>query len=376
MDTPLVPDYGASTLRDLVPSIAGAQGARGPWDDVLGLPPATRWVLLLVDGLGAANLAAAGDDAPFLSGEWANSGGRMLTSGAPSTTATSLACLGTGLTPGEHGIVGYSFRNPFGPGVLNALRWAEGVSGLDVQPRLTAFERLSGADVSVASVSPQRFEGTGLTVAALRGARFLGVADEADTGLRVALAAQASGWGDRSLVYVYERFLDHAGHAHGWKSAEWRAMLAHSDALAQALRLALPEDVRLVVTGDHGMVDVPFGNRVVVEDEPVLQRGVALVAGEGRFRQLYTRPGQAAGVAERWQDRLGATAWVTTRDEAVAAGWFGPLARGVADRIGDVLVVMRDDWAVMTRCEPNEFGLVGMHGSLTPDEMRVPLVVA
>ncbi len=375
MTTLLVPDYGVSTLRDLVPSMAAAQKAEGPWTDALGLPPGTRWVLLLVDGLGAMNLDAAADDAPFLTTQWRNSGGRTITSGAPSTTATSLSSLGTGLTPGEHGIVGYSFRNPFGTGLLNALRWADGVSGFDVQPRLTAFERLAKAGVQVSSVSPQRFEGTGLTVAALRGARFLGVADETDTVRRVELAAEASGWGERSLVYVYERHLDHAGHAHGWRSPQWRSALAHSDALARELRAALGDDVRLVVTGDHGMVDVPFDHRVVVEDEPLLGRGVALVGGEGRFRQLYTRPSEADAVAERWADRLGDAALVVTRDEAVAAGWFGPLARGVAERIGDVLVVPRDDGAVMTRTEPNEFGLVGMHGSLTPDEMNVPLVV-
>ena len=52
------------------------------------------------------------------------------------------------------------------------------------------------------------------------------------------------------------------------------------------------------------------------------------------------------------------------------------LGGGMASRLGDVVVAMRDDGAVMTRSQPREFGLVGMHGSLTELETRVPLLVA
>ena len=64
------------------------------------------------------------------------------------------------------------------------------------------------------------------------------------------------------------------------------------------------------------------------------------------------------------------------RDEAIGDGWFGDVVEPrVAERIGDVVVAMREDWAVMTTTFPGEFGLVGMHGSLTPAEMQVPLFV-
>lgn len=370
MGNPLVPDYGASTLADLLPSVAAAAGVPG-WTDVVGLPASDRWVVLLVDGLGSANLAAGAEHAPFL----AEHAGRTLTSGAPSTTATSISCIGTGLVPGQHGIVGYSFRNPVDGSCLNALSWADGLSALDVQPRLTMFERLASAGVAVSSVSPARFANTGLTEAALRGARFWPVPDEHDYDARGEWTVQASGMADRTIVYTYERFLDHAGHSSGCESAEWRSVLERVDAFAEALRRALPRDVRLLVTGDHGMVDIPADHRVVAEDEPGLLDGVTLLAGEGRLRQVYAEPRDVAAVADRWRRAMGERAWVVTRDEAVEAGWFGAVDRRMADRIGDVLVVLRTDWAVMTRSSPGEFGLVGMHGSLTDAEMRVPLVV-
>jgi predicted AlkP superfamily pyrophosphatase or phosphodiesterase len=340
-------------------------------DDVIGLPAGRRYVVLLVDGLGDLLLSHAGGTvAPYLTAHRV----RSITSGVPSTTVTSLTSLGTGLIPGEHGMVGYSFREPGGE-ILNALTWNVPVDPSDLQPRATLLERLSSAGVRVANVSPERFLGTGLTSVALRGGSFLGVVDEHDEDLRIALTVQASRSGTSSLVYCYERHLDHTGHSLGWASDEWTDQLIRIDVFAARLREALNDDVTLIVTGDHGMVDVPRERFVVVEDEPELLTDVALLGGEGRFRQLYVRDGAAGDVRDRWQDRLGADAWVTTREEAVAAGWFGAVNGRIADRIGDVLVAMSTDAAVMTRTLTHELNLVGMHGSLTAAEMTVPVVI-
>lgn len=234
---PVVPAYGTGTLSDVVPALAASLGVPG-WTDVLDLPEAPRWVVLLVDGLGDLNLAASAEHAPFLS-SLRRTGGR-LTSGVPSTTATSITSLGTGLPPGQHGMVGYSFRNPIDGGLLNALAWQDGLSAYDVQPRLTAFERLARSGVTLTNVGPARFAGSGLTEAALRGARFQPVPDENDHDARIGWTADASASGDRSLVYLYERALDHTGHGEGWGSQAWRSVLTRIDGLARDLRTALP----------------------------------------------------------------------------------------------------------------------------------------
>lgn len=374
MDSPLVPTYGTSTLADLVPSLATSMGVEG-WTDALALPTSDRWVILLVDGLGALNLAAAAEEAPFLMSLVARDLSTTLTSGAPSTTATSITSLGTGLAPGQHGIVGYAFRNPVDGGYLNALTWAPGLSALDVQPRLTAFERLARQGVTLTSVSPARFAGSGLTEAALRGARFQPVPDENDHAARIAWTVDGASSGEKALVYLYERSLDHTGHGAGWQTEAWRAALRRIDQLARDLRDALPDGVHLLVTGDHGMIDSPRDHWVIVEDVPGLGDDLTLLAGEGRFRQLYCAPRNVDAVAARWRAALGERAWVVTRENAVASGWFGPTDRRMAERYGDVLVVCRDDWAVMTRTLSREFGLIGMHGSLTEFEMRVPVLV-
>ncbi|HSN12349.1 MAG TPA: alkaline phosphatase family protein [Propionibacteriaceae bacterium] len=370
MTDPLLPAYGAGALGDVLTGIGSHLGLPGCREDLLGLPAGERWVVLLVDGLGWQQTRAAMASTPFFAGAIGH--GRPITAGVPSTTATSLTSLGTGLTPGQHGIAGYTFRNPHTKRIFSPLTWDPTTDPLVVQPMPTMFERARTEGVAVTSVLPARFDGSGLTAVALRGGAFVGVVDEHDDAARVEQVLTAAARGPRSLVYVYERLLDHAGHGRGTASNQWLAELIRIDAFAEALRDQLPDDVRLVVTGDHGMVDVPADHRITIEDEPELLAGVDLIGGEARLRQLYTATPDA--VAARWADRLGSLAWVRTREEAHAEGWLGKLAPRVADHFGDVLVAMRDDWAVLTREVPGEFNLVGMHGSLTPAEMEIPLV--
>ncbi len=366
---PLLPRYGESTLADLLPSLGAHLGLPGA-EDVLDLPDAERYLLVLIDGLGRDLVDDYARHAPFLAGL----DGRTITSGVPSTTATSITSLGTGLAPGAHGIAGYSFWYPPAGQVLQTLRWPADIDGLDVQPQLTCLERLERAGVRTSTIAPAHFSGSGLTVAALRGPAFLPVTDEADGDRRVDLAVQAATAGERTLGYFYERQLDHAGHVRGVGSKLWLQELERADALVARVRDAVPPDVRLVITGDHGMVNVPRSQRIVAEDEPGLLADVTALAGEGRLRQLMTgRPGAVAG---RWRDRLGDRAWVRTRDEAVEEGWFGAVSPRLAGRFGDVLVAMADDGAVMSRALAREFQLVGMHGSLTQAELEVPLLFA
>ncbi len=369
----VLPAYAGGSLRNLMPSIGAHLQVPGETADVLGLPAASRYVVVLVDGLGWNLVRRSAREVPFLAGLLA--AGRSITAGVPSTTVTSLTSLGTGLPPGQHGMVGYTSRVPDTGEILNALTWESDLLARTYQPRDTFFERAAAAGVRVSSVGLERFQGSGLTEAALRGAEFMPFTHERAEEWRIALVVAAAAKGTRSLVYAYERQLDHVGHGHGCNSEDWLRQLIRVDAMCERLRDALPDDVVLVITGDHGMVDVPAGHQVVAEDEPELMAGVTALAGEGRFRQLYVDQEDPRRVAARWRGVLGDRAWVRTRDEAVDEGWFGPVAGDLRDRYGHVLVALRGDWAVMTRQYPRELTLVGMHGSLTEAEMLVPLLV-
>lgn len=355
-------------LHDVLPSVAASLGVTG-FEDVLALPRSPRYVLFVVDGLGADLLDTHAELAPFLSGLERRDGVR---SPVPSTTATSLTSLGTGREAGSHGVVGYTCREPASGRRLNSLAWSDDVDPLLWQPHPTVLGQVADAGVEAAVVNDAAFENSGLTLCGQRGAAFHGIESlwaRTDTVLDV-VEAMASG-----VVYAYESRLDHTGHRYGCGSAQWRETLATIDADLADLHAELPAGTTLIVTADHGMVDLPLEGRFDLEELPPLRDDVTLVAGEARFRHLYTRAGAEQDVAERWRAVLGERALVRTQDGL--EDWFGPIEDRVRPRIGDVVVAALGDFAVFSsRDFAIELHMVGFHGSVTDVERSVPLLIA
>ena len=180
-----------------------------------------------------------------------------------------------------------------------------------------------------------------------------------------------------SLTYVYDGDLDWTGHKYGVASSQWLQQLAMIDAEAEQLREALPDDRRLVVVADHGMVDSAMEHRLDIDEHLELRDGLAVFGGEARFRHLYCHNGAVADVVATWTEKLGDRADVLTREAAIARGWFGAVTPSVLPRLGDVVVASRGDHAIMSTVDfPYENTLVGLHGSLTPEEMLIPVIVA
>jgi hypothetical protein len=399
---PPVPPYGDASLAGLVPALLGAiapesrpagaasapagiQGSDGSQarlgaGGLLERSAARSACLLLVDGLGDALLTAHADAAPTLAGHRAGA----LSVGFPSTTATSIASIGTARPPGEHGVVGYRWQVEAGAGVLNALRWtfpdpagpaSASVSALQtavperVQPEPTAFER---AGVPVTVVAPPYQRASGLTRAVLRGGRFAMAPTWGVLVTEVVAALRKPG-----LVYAYVGEVDLTGHVLGPASPGWRVQLELVDRLVAALAERLPAGALLAVTGDHGMVEVAEQDRVDLDRTPELLDGVRAIGGEARARYVYARPGAAADVLATWRELLGDRAWVVSADEAVAAGWFGPtVADRVRPRIGDVVAAAYGPIALIrSAAEPIPSALIGQHGSFTPAEQFVPMII-
>ncbi len=175
--------------------------------------------------------------------------------------------------------------------------------------------------------------------------------------------------------------VDGAGHVYGWRSREWRRALRSADREFARLARRLPAGTLLLITADHGMLDVPHADRLDVASSPELGHGFGVLGGEGRFAQIYcgpdADPDQVTAVAGRFAEVLGDRAWVCTRDEAVAAGWFGPVDDRVRGRIGDVIVAGIGSFALVDSrtARPQVLKLIGQHGSLTAAEQLVPLLV-
>jgi hypothetical protein len=369
---PTAPPYGSGTLAEVLPAVATSLGASvAEHSGALVLPPAPRCVVLLIDGLGDVLLRARGGHAPYLRSLLG--AGVRLSSGFPSTTATSMGSFGTGLPPGAHGLVGYEVLDPARDVLLNELSWEPYVDPHAWQPNPTVFERLDAGGVPVTRVGPSFFEGSGLTESALRGGAFVAAESFDD---RIDAAIRAIEASPRGLVYVYWGDIDKVGHVYGCQSWEWGEELARVDDAVRRLAERLPSDAVLHVTADHGMVDVAMENRLDMAHEDDLAAGVRHSGGEPRALHLYTEPGAADDVAAAWTDRLGIRAWVRSRHQAVAEGWFGAVSPQVLPRIGDVVVATAGDVAVVDsrHQRPQLLALIGLHGSLTVEETAVPLL--
>lgn len=362
----VLPGYGRNSLAELLPSVCDAIGVPG-FHDVLGIGETTRAAVLLVDGLGLEQLREHADDAPFLSGY---SGGDGLTSVFPSTTCAALGSLGTGLPTGGHGLVGASFRLPETGRLLAPLTWGSEPAPRVVQPETTVFERAERAGVAVSVVADRSYRHSGLTGAALRGGEHVG---GDGPGERAATMCERARAGSRSLVYGYWGLLDRTAHVHGVASPHYARELSHVDLLARQLFEGMPAGSRLIVTADHGMIDCPVV--VDLDSEAAFADQVRLVAGEPRMRHVYTRRGAARDVAARWRELLGDRADVMDRESAVALGLFGEMDPGHVERIGDVLAVAAAGvrLAVPSR-DSVVSSLLGQHGGLTHQEMRIPLL--
>lgn len=376
----LLPAYGSTTLGGLMPSAAAALGLHGYADRLQLLPgggTVQRVCTVLVDGMGASLLAERGGHAPFLRRASQDQAGEVpgaVAVGVPSTTATSMASLGTSLPPGGHGLIGYQVLDPARDRLHNHLSWSDDVDPLQWQPAPTVFETVVAAGVPVTMVGPAAFAGSGLTLAALRGAAYV-AARTLEDRVEAALTVLRTTAGPQ-LVHVYWGELDTVGHGAGWRSDSWVAELERLDAALSVLARRLPVGTLLVVTADHGMVDCPRERRFDVAEQPELRRHVRHVAGEPRLLQLHTEAGRQELVRQRWEEALGDRAWVRSRSEAEAEGWFGTLTPDAAARVGNVLVAARADHAIVDteRDTAPSLRMVGQHGSLTPAEQVVPVL--
>lgn len=328
-------------------------------------------VVVVVDGLGWFNLQDRRGHARAIS----SLDGEPILTVMPSTTAAALSTLTTGSLPGEHGLIGYRIRHPR-HGMVTTLSDWDGILDVRTWQRCeTQFERAQRAGVSAYTVGRGTHRGGGLTKAMLTGATYVS-ADTIES--RVDATLDVISRPEDFLAYVYFDEIDRAGHRFGWESDSWTQRLEQLDHAIGRLIERLPPDVGLVLTADHGMVDVPVSRQILFDDTPDLVRGVRMIGGEPRFRYLYLEdPAAAEEVAARIRGEQEPDAWVFTRKDALEHGLFGATEASVAERIGDVIIAAREDIAFYVGAEDAASrSMIGQHGSFSSRERTVPLLRA
>lgn len=339
-------------------------------------PEPGRDLVVLVDGLGADLLVQHRALTPTLR-RLEGQTTRVRTV-FPSTTATAMVSLHTGLPPLVHGVLGLTTRDPATGQAVHELTGAAGVDPRAWMPEPTLLQRSGRRAVQV---GPRRHAGSHLSGMAYRGWEFQGHGreDRIEVTLRAVRRAGPDG-----LVHLHVDDVDHAGHHHGIDSVQWRDALMEVDALLGALLRRLPGGTRVHVTADHGMVDTSPERTIELGYHPHLEGLIAGVAGEPRALALFAVPraGAMEELAAGLQDLLGERAVVMVRDQLLASALFGPVGTPVGDRVTgrvpDVMVLARQNWTVdlLSHRPAGTKPLIGVHGSLTTAESWIPLVRA
>lgn len=365
---PDLPDYSGPCVSNVVPTLLAPR--RGTWPGWMpaSVRDARQVLLLVIDGLGWEQLSARAHRLPTLT----SLEGSFVHTVAPSTTATALTSITTGLTPGEHGVVGYRMMvtdDRADRQVLNVLRWSTGrgdarraVPPIDVQP----IAPFLGMRPPV--ITKGEFSGSGFSGAHLDGVRLHGWRMTSTLLVEARRLLEAG----EPFVYAYYDGIDKVSHEYGLRD-HFDAEVAYADRLVADVLEFLPPGAALVITADHGQVDV--GDNIL-NLHPDVTSLLSFQSGEGRFRWLHARPGRDRALLEAVEAHHADTGWVATRDQTIDEGWWGPMVTDAArSRLGDVALVAREDVSYHDEADTGPYVLVGRHGSLTSAEMHVPLLV-
>lgn len=379
----LLPDYDKSIVN-LISSLAGRQAPDASLYPPLSILEDSRCdqrpvVLLVIDGLGYQFLQK------FPGSALASHCVQRLTSVFPTTTAAAVTALALGVPAQQHGITGWFtylrelgevvMPLPFMPRGGGAGYADQGFAArhmLDAKPLLPELQRPVSV-CSPAAIADSSFSD------AIYGA----VARDPHQQLKQLFDGLSHGAKQRGapLVWGYWTELDALSHQYGAQSREVKIHFEQLDqAFAYWLKQIAGSDTLVLVTADHGLIDIRKDQHLQVEQHPALQQMLQLPpCGESRAAFCYLRSGSQHDFEQYMAQYYAELFDVMPSEQLIEQQLFGrgePSAR-LRQRVGDFTVLARKQ-AVMTECllQESPFNQRGVHGGLSAEELYVPLVMA
>jgi Type I phosphodiesterase / nucleotide pyrophosphatase len=313
-----------------------------------------RLAVVLLDAFGMAFVRRHGEH-PFLR----RLAIEPLASQFPTTTTAHLTTLSTGLPVAEHGLYEWRVYDPGLDAVIVPLRMGYAHDEREPLPlegsELLPPERwFAGATV----LMPAAIAHSPWSAASLAGARVVAY-DNLGAGL--ARLGEQPG-----LSYLYWDGIDATGHRHGPASAEFdAACLAALDALERHL----PRDLPVLVTADHGQVDLTAFDELDVVWPGLLghlrhDRAGRTLWPAGSGRDCFLHVDDPETVVAELAARLGERA-----DVRLAAELFPDAGPRLTARLADVCVLPTPGRMAWLAAFPTrERRWRGAHGGLDPAE--------
>jgi predicted AlkP superfamily pyrophosphatase or phosphodiesterase len=352
-------------LKDVFRSAHDSLNGRpNPFD----LPKVKNSLFILVDGLGWENINQFPGHAPFLKRNMPKQAKGF--SGFPSTTASSIVSIATGQQPSRHGFIGYRIYDRNKAESVNLLTGLSPETVSEYLKELCFVE--SSNDLVV--VSKPEYQDSGFSYATFPDARFFGASD---INKRFEIALQELNTGSGKLIYLYVPELDQTAHKFGCQSDKWIQLLEKLDSEVKNLQALAHKSCGILLTADHGVVDVPSGGHIYLDECADLENQLADVGGDPRASFLYLKDAaNRAKVKSVLIDWLGTAAQIFEVSELIDAGLYDKEVLSLGNILPDFVVLAGSKRATYHRdfAKPASLAMVGQHGGLSDAEITIPIL--
>ena len=365
---PSVPNSFGRLSEAYLSALLALDGKPNP----LTLPARQSYAVILVDGLGVANIKAAGGHAGFLNQKLNQS--KSLFSGFPTTTATSLASFATGKQSGEHAFIGYRVYDRSISKAINLLNdLGHELTPRKYQDAQTISEQAVALGKHVITVGPGEYADSGFTQATMPAAKYL-AAKTIEERFEIARSEIAK---PGSLVYLYVPELDQIAHRFGSQSQNWLNTIESLDSTLLSFTKSLPKGAGAILTADHGVIDVAQTSHLYLEDFESLE-DLLMIGGDPRVAFLYFELGtDLVTKRQNIESEIGAQVDVATVQELVESGWYQPLTEAASRVAPDLVLLPKGNRVVYHRgfAKVKSLAMIGQHGGMSKAEWEIPLLV-
>ncbi len=392
----VVPDYGGFSIASVPAAIRrklqGGRSGNG-LEDFVGSGSGEKVLLVLLDGLGYYEMKRNSGELPFFNRCLRTERLLPITTVFPSTTSAAITTLHTGKTPAEHGLLEwYLYLREIG--ML--------VESLPFVPRLpddfpeferrkpsvkllyggrTLYSKLARAGIGSVILQPSGIVDSVFSRLISKGAERMGYSNLQDAYGMLSWLLQE---GKQELVHFYYPGIDSAGHAYGPSSDQYLDEMRNASSfLEKVAKVASESGFTLIVTADHGQVDVKPQDMILLDELDGFDARLAI--DRNRPVQPYGSPRDVivgtSGDSKEFRDWISSIlleeADVLTTDDMIREGYFGKvMSKTGRERMSDVWILPRASNTVWYRHYRGErFVFNGMHGGASLEEMIVPLIV-
>ncbi len=356
-------------------------------------------IMFVIDAMGRDNLQSALENSPFLRSELQFYEKEVLTSVFPTTTTAALTSYNTALSPLEHGMLGYTlFLSDYSslvnmimlspPELERDILTQSGLNPMKFLNQPTIFETLQENDVKCWTITSDLFVESGLTKMHHKGSAKRSYSGMLEMFYQLLRTIEEED--SRTFIFVYWGLTDTDGHHYGTQSRPYQGGIEYlfkmlKDEVMDRMSRQQLEETLFLISSDHGQIDTTWQDEewITSEDELFEQYLHPPISGEPRA--VYFNVKDPVAFSNYFNKRFSRRFYLVEKKQAIAKNLFSentvPLKISERDykenisRLGDYIAIAKRGYSLHFKHHGKTYTLKGKHGSLTREELLVPLLI-